>query len=296
MKRIAVYLTISHLTFTCGLAAASLWNGTRAKPQNQKIHSTVLKKAPAEISPPPPPVGNSTSSIEPHREVVFGRDRLRIVSHQVRLRSDRLRYEIDVSYPEIVGTNDPRIERLNRHLRKLATDQYQWLINPSNADLRYYKDKHADVFNTIDLNYEIRLATDSLLSIYFLGYNYGIGAAHSVQYSFTVNYDLNLRKELTLPDLFNGKSKYLEFIAGYCREELSKQPGVYLFDEALSARAENFDSWNITPSGIAFNFDACKLSGCAAGKQAVEIPFSALQPLLNSRLRQDFPDYFQGRD
>jgi Protein of unknown function (DUF3298). len=283
MKRFAVYLTISHLTFTCGLAAASLWNGTTVKPKHEQAPFKVLKQARMEIPPPPPPAVNSTSFVKPHREVIFGNGRLKIVPHQIRLRSDRLRYEIDVSYPEIVGSNDPQIEKLNRHLRKLATDQYQWPMHPSEADLRFYKNKHPEASNTVDLDYEIRLATDSQLSIFFIGYNYGIGAAHSVQYSFTVNYDLTLRKELSLSDLFKAKSKYLEFIAGYCREELSKKLGGFLFDGALSARAQNFDNWNLTPSGIAFNFDACKLTGCAAGKQEVEIPFSALQPWLNSR-------------
>ena len=284
MKRFAVYLTISHLTFSCGLAAASFWSATKVKPKPEQVHFNVPKQAPADVPlhPPPTPV-NSTSSVEPHREVVFGNGRLKTVQHEIRLRSDRLHYEIDVSYPEIVGANDSQIEKLNRHLRKLAIDQYQWPMNPSKTDLRYYRDKHADDFNTIELDYEIRLATDSQLSIYFIGYSYGIGAGHSVQYSFTVNYDLILRKELNLSDLFKAKSKYLEFIAGYCREELSKQPGGYQFDEALSARAENFDSWNITPHGLTFNFDACKLSGCAAGKQAVEIPFTTLKSWLNSR-------------
>ena len=194
MKRFAIYLTISHFTFICGLAAALLWNGTRVKPKDEQIHANVLKQAPAEIPPPPPP-----ATVAPHREVVVGNGRLRIVPHQIRLRSDCLRYKIDVSYPEILGSNDPQIEKLNQHLRKLATDEYQWSMSPSNADLQYYRDKHPDVFNTIDLDYEIRLATDSLLSIYFLGHSYGIDAGHSVQYSFTVNYDLNRRKEVGPP-------------------------------------------------------------------------------------------------
>src|ERR1051325_1183787 len=183
MKRIAVYLTICHFTFTCGLAAASLWNATRVKPKHEQVPFNILKQPPAEIPLAAPIAVDSTSLVEPHREVVFANGYLRIVPHQIRLRSDRLHYKIDVSYPEIVGTNDPQIEKLNRHLRKLATDRYQWPMNPSNADLRYYRDKHSEAFNTIDLDYEIRLATHSLLSIYFIGYSYGIGPGHSVQYS-----------------------------------------------------------------------------------------------------------------
>ena len=271
MKRIAVYLTISHIAFTCGVGVSSFWNGYKGPPQINQSWDFPAEEARSSAST------NVSTPVAPYREVVLGDGRLRIITHQVRMESERLRYKIDVSYPEIVGSRDPHIEKLNHHFRKLAIHQYEWPMNPSKADLRYYKEKHPEVFNTVDLDYEIRLATDSLLSIYFIGYSYGIGAAHSVQYSFTVNYDLALGKELKLSDMFKPKSKYLEFIAQYCRQELSKQSGGgYMFSEALSPRAENFESWNITVSGIMFNFDGCKITGCAGGKREVEIPFTAL--------------------
>jgi hypothetical protein len=281
MKRIAVYLTICHLAFTCGVAAASFWNRIKVKPRNEQIHLNVLEQAPASPRPYPPPPVNSIPAIEPHYEAVFGDDGLRIVAHQRRLKSAQLRYEIDVSYPEIVGTNDPELRKLNQRMKRLATEQYQWLMNPLRGDLQHYKETFPDVFNSMSFDYEISLATDPLLSIYFVGYSYGIGAAHSVQYSFTVNYDLTLRKELQLSDIFKPGSRYLEIIDRYCREELSKRLGGNIF---LSPGMRNFKSWNITPVGIRFNFDACTIRACADGNQTVEIPFSYLEPWLNSRM------------
>ncbi len=275
MKRIVVYLTIAHITFTCGLTAASLWSGTKVKPRNNQNHAA--SSGPVASVPPPP--------VEPHRDIVFGDERLRIATHEIRLKSELLRYEIHVSYPEIVGSNDRHIEKLNQHLRELAIDQYQWPMNPSKADLRYYKETRPGDFNTIDFDYEIRLATDSLLSIYFIGYSYGIGAGHSVQYSLTLNYDLTLRRELGLSDIFNPKSKHLEFISRYCTKELLKPRGLGdLFNEPISPRAESFQSWNITGNGLKFNFDECTIAACAWGKRSVEIPFTTLNPLLNSRM------------
>jgi hypothetical protein len=118
------------------------------------------------------------------------------------------------------------------------------------------------------------------LSIYFVGYSYGIGAAHSVQYSFVINYDLVLRKQLKLSDLFKPHSKYLEFISNYCMDELSRR-SEFNFEEALRPMAENFESWNVTRHGIRFNFEACKVFGCSSGEQVVEIPFTALEQLLD---------------
>jgi hypothetical protein len=155
-------------------------------------------------------------------------------------------------------------------------------LSPTKTDLQYYREKWPEVFNSVDVDYEIRSATDSLLSIYFNGYSYGIGATHSVQFSLVVNYDLSLRKELELSDIFNPRSKYLEFISLYCFNRLSKESD-FIFEEALAPRAENFESWNLTADGIRFNFDACRVFSCARGEQTVVIPFADLKQVLNHR-------------
>ena len=275
MKRIIVYLTISHMAFTCGVAASSLWNRFKGEPKQEQIQFVLNRPSSNTL----PVVSTPTA---PHREIVFGKDRLRIVTNQVRMESKRLHYKVDVSYPEILGTKELHIQKLNRDIRERVAAERP--LNPSKADLQYYKDQHPEDFNTNHLDYEIRLATDSVLSIYFIGYSYAIGARHSVQYSFTVNYDLALRKELKLSDIFKPKSKYFEFIARYCTEELSKRPRTsYIFSRAFSPKAKDFENWNITPYSITFNFDECQIASCAVGKQAVEIPFSALNPWLNPR-------------
>lgn len=283
MKRIVVYLASILLTFTLGVAAASFWNWNKYPVKNLQPRVSVFERSPTNTtdSSASPVISAPTST--PDREVVFGRGRLRIVPDEVHLKSERLRYEIDMSYPQIGGSEDLHIRKLNQRMKELATEQYQWPLNPSKADLKYYRKKGPEAFNTIDLDYEIRLATDSFLSIYFIGYSYGIGAAHSVQYSFVMNYDLGSGKELKLADLFKPRSKYLEFISRYCMNELSKgtDQGSVIFKDALAPITENYDSWNVTRDGIRFNFDACKVFGCAGGKQTVEIPFAALKEILN---------------
>ncbi|HEY9501100.1 MAG TPA: DUF3298 domain-containing protein, partial [Pyrinomonadaceae bacterium] len=149
---------------------------------------------------------------------------------------------------------------------------------PSNKDLQSFREVHPEAFNSLDLDYQVVLATDSLLSIYFNGYSYGLGAAHTVQYSFVINYDLVAHEELGLARLFKPGSKYLEFISRYCRNRLS-----IAADRGLEFRKDP-ESWNITRDGIRFNFDACELSGCADGQQEVEIPFTDLKEILNTEM------------
>ena len=275
MKHIAVKLTTGLLTFSCGVTIHSCLK-TNYKVENERQNVNVLTVFPA-IKEQSTSTAISAPTATPNGEVVFGGGRLRIVHDEVHLKSERLRYEIDVSYPQIVGSEDLHIRKLNQRIKELATEQYNWLLNPTKADLRYYRKKWPGVFNSVDLDYEIVLATNSHLSIYFVNYSYGIGAAHSVQHSFVINYDLATRRELKLSKLFRCQSNYLEFISRYCTDELSKGPehaSEFMFKEALAPVAENFESWNLTRDGIRFNFDACKVFSCAGGEQAVEIPFT----------------------
>jgi hypothetical protein len=108
---------------------------------------------------------------------------------------------------------------LNNKIRQLATEQYGWLLN-STEPLTHSLYKYPDVYNTVNLSYEVSIATDEFLSIYFEVYSYGVGAAHSVQHSFTVNYDFRSGKSLKLADIFKPNENYLQFISQYCIDDL----------------------------------------------------------------------------
>lgn len=225
------------------------------------------------------PTSSPAITPTPELNVSFGTG-LRIVPKDIRLENQRLRYKIDVTYPQIEGTKNPRILNLNHRMKRLVSEQYLWPLNPTKEDLRYYQ-KHPDIFNSVDLTYEVPLATDDLLSIYFEGYSYGIGAAHSVQFSFTVNYDLRSGRILKLADIFRPDANPLRFISQYCLNDLTKRHGEYIWKDSLDPKAKNYRSWNITREGITINFDACVVVGCAGGQQEVNLPFATLKDMLN---------------
>ena len=219
----------------------------------------------------------------PEQEVTFGKG-LKIVPRTVELKNESRRYQIDIVYPQIEGSKSRGILKLNRRMKDLVAKQYQWpLIPPTEEDLRHYE-KWPGVFNSVDLDYEVVLATDELLSIYFEAYSYGIGAAHSVQQSFTVNFDLSSEEPIQLAGLFKPNAKHLQFISDYCIRDLSKDHQYAMsdptFKDELAPKLENYESWNLTKEGLRFNFDACKIDGCAAGKVEVKIAFDALKEKL----------------
>ena len=266
---LTLILLFASLAFGCHQSGLPSVAGNDVRPSKESVTRSTPPQTPLPVTTPTPRV-----------EVRFGKG-LRIVPKSVTLENEWSRYRIDIVYPQIEGIKSRQVSNLNRQIKDLVTARYRWPLSPpTQKDLRHYQ-KWPGVYNSVDLDYEVVLATDELLSLYLNAYHYGIGAAHSVQTSFTVNFDFKSGGLLKLTDLFKADTKSLGFISRYCTDELSKD-SPYLFKETLTARAKNYESWNITKQGIRLNFDACKVDSCAAGEKRVEISFAAINDLLKS--------------
>ena len=273
MKRFATSLIASLLAFTAGLVTASSWT---SKSEATVEPATVQV---AEPCPPPSQPNATVHAVEVPREFAFAEGPLKVVPEHVQLKSESHRYNIDVSYPQIVGTEEGRIRKVNQHLKQETTKLYQWALNPSKPGLPSIAGT-SGTYNTVNFTYDVNLATDSFFSVSFIGYSYGV-TDYPLQRNFALNYDLISGKPLKLTDIFKQGSKYLEFISRHSMDELSRWTGSDLIEKALAPVATNFENfWHVTSNGIVFSFPACRVRNCTDGVQTVDIDFSDLKPLL----------------
>jgi hypothetical protein len=140
-----------------------------------------------------------------------------------------------------------------------------------------------------NIGYDIRYATDALISVEFLEDAYSRGAAHGNQITSVLNYDIKNDKKLALADLFNPKSNYLNIISAYCTRELKAREqkdkdNTMLLDDLIqsgaSARADNYKAWAIAKSGLWITFDPYQVAAYAGGPQYVLVPYSALKDII----------------
>lgn len=281
MKRFAVSLISTILAFTAGLVTASSWSSNAHKEPAEPATITVPQPCPPKLSQHGSPTPRLDSfTVTPPQEFDFGQNGLKLVPERVQMKSESVGYDIDVSYPQILGTpytDGATLAKVNRHIKAAAAKLYEWPLNPADAEHRSSQAR-SGIQDTVNFTYQIGLATDSLLSIHLIGYGYNGRTNRHVQKSFTLNYDLTAGKQLKLSDLFNSRSDYLEFIANYCTRELSRSRRIV---NALTPTAENFEVWQITTNGIVFNFESCQVVECSEGEQMVAISFSELKPILN---------------
>jgi hypothetical protein len=198
------------------------------------------------------------------------------------------RYRVDAEYPQIDG--DVRFDKFNREARSLITkDVAAFKTAETVSETDPGTETPAEkVDSSMDVGYEIRYATDDLISVEFTEDDYERGAAHANISTAVLNYDVKNGKKLALADLFNAKANYLSAISTYCIKELQdrlKKDKDSMLDADMmksgtSARADNYKAWAITKKGLWITFDPYQVAAFAAGPQYVLVPYSALKDLI----------------
>jgi len=196
-------------------------------------------------------------------------------------------YTVDAEYPQIEG--DARFDNFNREARSLVTKNVAAFKTAESEEPDPGSETPAETQDsTLDIRYEIRRATDELISVEFTEASYERGAAHGNSSTTVVNYDVKNGKKLALGDLFNPKSNYLNVISTYCLKELrdrSKRDKDSMLDEGMmksgaSPRADNYQACAITKKGLWITFDPYQVAAYAAGPQYVLVPYPALKDII----------------
>ena len=219
-----------------------------------------------------------------------------IITRQIREKNKKLKYEVDVSYPQLSGSVDPNFEKFNQTVRgamlKKVADFKREMAPSAEEEAAPDTGSGATDESTgsdISVGYEVALAKDDLISVDFTVGTYSAGAAHPNSYTDVVNFDLKNGRQLKLAELFTPGSKYIGTLATYCIQDLKKQnkaPGAdgMLDDEWIQKGAgpdaDNYENWAITRKGLAITFDPYQVGPYAAGPQRVLVPYSALKEII----------------
>ena len=197
-------------------------------------------------------------------------------------------YTMDAEYPQIEG--DSRFDNFNREARNLITkDVVAFKTSETSAEADTGSETPAETMDsTLDIGYEIRYATDDLISVEFTEGTYERGAAHGNSNTTVLNYDVKNGKKLALADLFTPKSNFLGVISAYCikdlRERAKKDKDAMLDEEMMKSgaapQADNYRAWAITRKGLWITFDPYAVAPYAAGPQHVLVPYSALKDIM----------------
>jgi hypothetical protein len=217
---------------------------------------------------------------------------LKLVVKAIKEEDNQKRYTLTAEYPQIEGSTDANVDKLNREVSGFVTKEVnQWRGEAGVEPDEEVSGADETMGDDLTIRYDVRHATNDLVSIEFWVSTYEHGAAHPLTYSKVFNFDLKNGHSLELSDLFRPDANYLDTIASYSIKDLkrqNKEAGAEAMlndddiEEGASAKADNYRSWNITPKGLMITFDAYQVGPYAAGPQWALIPYAALKEIIRA--------------
>jgi hypothetical protein len=150
-----------------------------AKPNDDKNPDTTPGVKPAE----PPDNNNKPGSTSNHYEIT---------------KANYTDHDIKINYPQITKSSDQQKEGIINALIKHETLKV----------LNYYLPEIQDL--TLEINYEIKSKSASLLSIQYTGVGYMNGAARPSNHFYTTTIDFEMGNSLKLTDMVNIDENFIE--------------------------------------------------------------------------------------
>lgn len=220
-------------------------------------------------------------------QMVFFSSGTQITTKRINESIKAKKLDITAEYPELVG--GAKVSGFNQLVKTLVSndtaDFKKQMLALTPEDLKMQPE---GMNNYLEISYSVEHADNDLISVSFLEGSF-TGGAHPNYNFFTTTYDLKNGKELKLAELFKPGTKYLEVVSAYATKDLQsrKMPdsdenmglAQDSFDEGATAKADNYQHWNITKKGLMFTFAPYQVGPYAAGPQFVIVPYAVLKEI-----------------
>lgn len=253
---------------------------------------SIASAAPAANPAIPTLAANGASDSTPsdtEQDAVSIDSNLKLVPKSEHEENAQLHYTIDVIYPQIQGQDiSANAQRFNKIVDDIAHQEVSQFKKYVTADAAHMQTLPEEVRkNTFNMDYAIDVVqpnNKSIISVRLAIEGFQAGRAHPYHTYRVVNFDLATGKELTLSELFKSHSNFLNVIAKYCQQTLSKTlEDKWMIAEGTKPLAKNFKNWNLQSDSILITFDEYQVAPYVNGAQEVEIPYSVLKNIISSQ-------------
>jgi hypothetical protein len=230
---------------------------------------------------------------------------------QIREKSEEYLYDFEADYA-LIGTSDAVADAAtNQCIGTFITSSHQNLRDRALSSIEGKKKakqmmtanprSQFGYWDSLAISHRASLYTPKVLSLEFLTYSFGAGAAHGYAATKTMNFQLRPSRELHLTDVFNSSTDYLGTLSGYCLEDLRKQQAQRRSDyevgrdqwkefddgwlsKGAEAKNQTYERFSLARGGMTIHFDPYSVACYAEGKYEVFIPAYILKPILNEEV------------
>jgi hypothetical protein len=196
------------------------------------------------------------------------------------LDSEEIQYTFE--YPEVQGLRDQGAQRrINNSIEATMADTLKTTAATNGQDIN-------PTGSTLTVEYQPKLLTKSILSLYFLNVRESRLSAHPAVDVITLNFDLRAGTRLTVADLFRPDTPFIDVIA---HETLLRLQDMFqevniqteVDENDLAVNSANFNQFTLTKDSFVVEFGACAISPCAAGPLSVPTAYRVLEDIIDPK-------------
>lgn len=218
----------------------------------------------------------------------FSTEKYKIVKKEIKEKSKKYNYELNVRYPKLETISDPFNNNLYMNFNNYIKDMVDKEVKIFKSDIKTWASPMKDMSSSYEITDSIFYSDDDLISIRFNGYYFYSGSAHPGTFFISVNYDLKNDKIINFKDIFSGD--YLNVISELCITEIIKQQKEYIDDYIDSSWVingagpveENFKVFNFTKTYFQITFPAYQVASYAEGPKDISINYGKLLKVIKT--------------
>lgn len=191
---------------------------------------------------------------------------------------------VKIIYPQITGKDlNANAEKFNQAITKIVNDRFESYKKTIQDSLDDNKNLPKEVNQySLFITYQadaFKAGEQFIITVRLNTETSFAGAAHPSRKLDVYNYNLTTGEELTLSQLFEPNSNYLNVISDYVKKGLNKKLGTRdsTFDDGAEPKLDNFKNWNLLPNGILITFDEYQVAAYVFGQPEVLVPYSVLK-------------------
>ena len=188
------------------------------------------------------------------------------------------KYLITIQYPYLEDA--PRATVFNQGVEDFINAEISSFKAVVDENEVWRLENMPEASSDLRITYELTYQEHEMISILFSVSFYSAGAAHPGFYVRSFSYDVARGQFLSLPELFQPGTLFLEIISTYCINELNNT-GMLSWEDGAQPILTNYQNWNLQPDGILISFDPYQVAPGAAGLLQVIVPYETLQEVIS---------------
>ncbi|MEP6935940.1 MAG: DUF3298 domain-containing protein [Nitrospirota bacterium] len=203
-------------------------------------------------------------------------------------RNDSLKYDAQAEYPYFSPSEYSWAEEANAYIQAAVISDVQGIRNLANeAPWTWPLSEEDEGESSFGASYDNVFFRGRLLSIRFSFFAYHFGGNHPNHWTRTLNLFLDPIYNIELKHFFGAGVDYLGLLSIVVRQKLLSRCGLNVGNldrlsvlKGTDPELRNFSTFNVSASGLLFNFDEYSVGPYAAGRQEVWVPFSEMSGLV----------------